>query len=149
MILIDRYAVREAVFLQYSYQTNRDVLRTLLLRGAKVTVFIQDEDAPVQIGSSLQADRNRYPMRNLRSDVGDTLLEPENLKVYKCRTPASVTAIKIDDRVLCMGWYPVEASDHSTAAVIVEQGAGEFQALDTTFSELEKNYRKHSEDMSL
>jgi len=159
--MIERYGAKEAVLLQYSCQTSLNVLRVLLRKGAKATVFIQHEDTPAKIGSQFQADRIIYAMRNLRSDLGDALLKPNKLKIYKYHAPSSMSAIKIDNRLLCMGWYTyeessvsmhttypddtIEISGHDRAAVVVWQGTNEFQALDRTFNILENNYRKHAQ----
>jgi hypothetical protein len=159
--VINQYGAREAVLLQYSCKTSLDLLRTLLSKGAKVTVFIQHEDTPAKMGSQLQADRIVDTTKNLRSDLGNSPLKLDKLKVYKYRAPSSVSGIKIDNRVLCMGWYTyeqvdraayksyasdtIEISGHDVAAVVAWRGTGEFEALDKTFSMLEKSYRKSSE----
>lgn len=163
--LINQSGAKEAVFLQYSCRTSLDVVRTLLNKGAKVTVFIQHEDIAARIGSQYQADRIRETTKALRSDLSGSLLEPDKLKVYKYRALGSVSAIKIDNRVLCMGWYAykhvdpssdksfasdaVEILGHNIATLVIWKGTDEFKALDRTFSMLEKNYRKNSEEVPL
>lgn len=163
--VINKYGAKEAVFLQYSCRTCLDVVRTVLSKGAKVTVFIQHEDIAARVGSQYQADRIRVATKALRTDLSGSLLKPDKLKVYKYRALGSVSGIKIDDRVLCMGWYAykhvdqssdkslasdaVEILGHNIAALVVWKGTGEFEALDKTFSMLEKNYQKNSEEVLL
>jgi hypothetical protein len=160
-MMIQRYGAKEAVLLQYSCHTCLPVLRMLLRKGAKVTVFIQHEDTAAAIGSQLQADLIRDTTNNLRSNLGNTLVEPDKLKIYKYRVPSSMSAIKIDNRILCMGWYTyeqkkrlddktypddtIDISGHDRAAVVVYKGTNEFQVLDKMFSLLEKNYREYAE----
>ena len=171
--MIRRYGAKEAVFIQYSCNTSMPVLRRLLRAGAEVTVFIQHEETATKIGSQFQADRIISAARNLRSNLGDSLLDPQKLKVYKYRPPCSMSAIKIDNRVLYMGWYTYELkepsgegdhpddiidfSGHDRAAIVAWQRAdnsqasntleevNDFQALAKTFNMLEQNYRKYAE----
>lgn len=163
--LIKRYGAREAIFLQYSSLTSLGLLRTLLRMGASVTVFMQHEDTPAVLGSHRQADRISDTMKSLRADLGSDLPGLEKLEVYKYRAPSSISAIKIDQRVLSMGWYAYEQVDradysfhredsiaisgHDRAAVVAWEGTEEFKALDKTFSTLEANYRIHAERASL
>jgi hypothetical protein len=163
MNIIDRYGAKEAVFIQYSCHTSLNILRILLRKGAKVTVFIQHEDTPAKLGSQFQAHRVIHTTMNLREELGDALLKPNKLMVYKYHVPCSMSAIKIDNRVLCMGWYTYEQkapSDHKTypadttsisghdrAAVVAWKGTNDFRALHRTFAVLEKNYRKYAESV--
>lgn len=163
--MVQDHGAKEAVLLQYSCHTSLPILRMLLRQGAKVTVFIQHEDtASPENGpfkSQLQAELIRDTTRNLRSNLGKILVEPGKLEVYKYRVQPSMSAIKIDNQVLCMGWYTFEqkrhgddkanpgdtldVSGHDRAAVVVHKGTKEFQALDPTFNAVEKNYREHAE----
>jgi TIR domain len=163
--MVQDHGAKEAVLLQYSCHTSLPILRMLLRKGAKVTVFIQHEETVSpekgQLRSQLQADLIGDTTRNLRSNLGRMLVEPGKLEVYKYRVQSSMSAIKIDNQILCMGWYTfeqkrrgddkanpddtIDVSGHDRAAVVVYKGTNEFQALDQTFSILEKNYRKHAE----
>ena len=163
--LINKEGAKEAVFLQYSCRTSLDVLRTVLRKGAKVTVFLQHEDIAAKIGSQYQADRIRVAIKALPNELKGSLKKPDKLKVYKYKAPGSVSGIKIDNRVLCMGWYiyrhvdeftdksmaadDVELLGHNIAALVVWKGTPEFEVLDKTFSKLEKNYQKNSEEVLL
>ncbi|HEY1350270.1 MAG TPA: hypothetical protein VGF67_11670 [Ktedonobacteraceae bacterium] len=172
MNIVDYYGAQEAVFLQYSCTTGLPALRILLRKGARVTLFIQHEDTAKKIGSRFQAERSKHTIRSLRSDLGNVLSEPDALKIYTYRPPGSMSAIKIDERVLSMGWYTyeekangghevylhdtLELSGHGRAAVVAWAGAGagpgasgDFQRLCRTFRILEKNYREHAEVVAI
>lgn len=158
--LINKDGVKEAIFLQYSCRTSINVLRAVLKKGAQVTVFLQDDECAEKMGSKYQADRIRGAIKNLPADLNGSLLRPDKFKVYKYQAPGSVSGIKIDNRVLCMGWYvykhvdqstdksmandDVELLGHNIAALVVWQGTREFEALDKTFSMLVKNYQRNS-----
>jgi hypothetical protein len=166
--VINKYGAREAVLIQYSGTTSMRVVRALLGQGARVTVYIQHEEIASNVGSQFQVNRIRATTDNLRSDLGKLariIAKPGQLKVYKYRSPGSVSAIKIDNRVLCMGWYiyekaenlanssyasdTIEVSGHDVAALVVWRDTEEFNELEKTFSLLEKNYQKHAEKVSL
>jgi TIR domain len=163
--IIQDHGAKEAVLLQYSCHTSLPILRMLLRKGAQVTVFIQHEDTAAAIGSQLQADLIKDTTRNLRANLGQMLIAPDKLTVYKYRVPSSMSAIKIDNQILCMGWYTYEQkerlddkaypgdtfdlSGHDRAAVVVYKGTKEFQMLDKTFDIVEKNYRAYAEIVSI
>ncbi len=151
--MVQRYGAKEASLFQYSGQTSLSLLRMLLRVGAEVTVFLQHENRAASIGSQFQAERIRRTMRDLWSDLGSDLSEPDKLKLYKYDPPSSMSALKIDHRVICMGWYTyeykgrrehpsfsndtVEVSGHDRAAVVLWKETEEFQVLDETFSVVE------------
>jgi hypothetical protein len=160
--MIECYGAEKAVMLQYSCHTGLNVLRVLLHKGAKVTVFIQHEDVSANIGSQFQAHRIIETTMNLRSELGDALLRPKQLKVYKYHVPSSISAIKIDDRILCIGWYTYEETKHPThkthpddtmelsahdrAAVVIWRGITDFQAIDENISTLKDEFYFHALD---
>jgi hypothetical protein len=78
--------------------------------------------------------------------------------------PMSVRAIMLDDRLLCMGWYTYEreyghdaehptdtvaVSGHDIATVISRKGTDDFDALNSTFTMLVKNYERASQPVPL
>lgn len=160
---IDKYGAKKAVLFQYSCNTSMSVVRALIRKGAQVTVYIQHEETARQAGSAFQAERITSRVRSLKMDLGKRLSSPDNLKLYKYRSPASASAIKIDDRVLCMGWYLYERQDqphhpdfkndtteisaHDVAAIIVFAGTSEYNKLLKTFQTLEENFQKHAEEV--
>ncbi|HLG60638.1 MAG TPA: hypothetical protein VKY19_01815 [Ktedonosporobacter sp.] len=160
---IDKYGAKKAVLFQYSCNTSMSVVRALMRKEAQATVYIQHEDTATKIGSAFQADRIISRVRSLKGDLGRRFSTPDNLKLYKYRSPASVSAIKIDDRVLCMGWYlyehqahphhpdfkndTTEISAHDVAAIVVFAGTSEYNKLLKTFQALEENFQQHAEEV--
>lgn len=163
--VINQYGARKAILFQYSSTMSLSVVRVLLSKGAQVTVFVQHEDTATQIGSQLQADRIKTTTRGILSELRRTPQKLDKLKIYKFRTPGTVSAVKIDDRLLCMGWYTYErvaptdqehygddtvaVSGHDVATLIAWQGSREFTVLDKMFTKLEENYRNNAEEMPL
>src|SRR5579883_3098347 len=82
---IDKYGAKKAVLFQYSCNTSMSVVRALMRKEAQAT----------KIGSAFQADRIISRVRSLKGDLGRRFSTPDNLKLYKYRSPASVSAIKI------------------------------------------------------
>jgi len=150
---IARHKVRDAVFLQYSGQACAEVIEAVLLKkGARATVYLQDEGTARDIGSKFQENRIATSISNLRKwqRKYDGISE---LTVYQCTMPMTVRAIMIDDRLLCMGPYTyepeadekhpgdtVEVSGHDVATVIAHRGTGNFDALRQTFDSLVRKY---------
>lgn len=162
---IDKYGAKKAVLMQYSCNTSMSVVRTLMRKGAHVTVYIQHEKTAKQIGSEFQAERIASKAKSLKMDLGKRFSQLDNLKLYKYRSPASISAVKIDDRVLCMGWYLYEHQDqpdhpdfkndtteisaHDVAASVVFEGTSEYNKFLKTFQTLEENFQKHAEEVQL
>jgi hypothetical protein len=166
---LERYVsarrIHSAILIQYSCTSARKLLKALLRSGAHVTVYIQDEGTAERVGSVEQAERVRSTVRFLRGELAG-LFDSTKLSVRKYRTPCSVSAVKIDDQVLCMGWYTyehveddtrnkeyrddeVQISGHDVAAVMAWKGTPQYLTLDATFAMLEANYRRHAEDVPL
>ena len=163
---IDRHTVTEAIFLQYSCKQSEILLYPLVLnKKARATVFIQHEDMPGQLQSKRQVDRITSTIRNSLSDLSRKLSDLSHLKVYKFKTPASLRAIKIDDQVLCVGWYTYEKVDrkgystfsddqiavsgHDRPTIVVWRGTEEFDVLDQMVSVMVKNYQENGEEVQL
>jgi len=160
---IDKYGAKKATLFQYSCNTSMSVVRALMRKEAQVTVYIQHEATARQIGSAFQADRIISRVRSLRGDLGKRSSTSDNLKLYKYRSPASVSAVKIDDRVLCMGWYlyehmaqphhpdfkndTTEISAHDVVAIVAFAGTSEYNKLLKTFQALEENFQQHAEEV--
>jgi len=157
--------VKEAIFLQYSGKQSEMVLYPLVLnKKAKATVYVQHEEMAQQLKSERQAERITSTIRNSLSDLSRKLVDPSNLKVYKFKTPASVRAIKIDDQVLCVGWYTYEKVDRKgwtypddqTAVsgddrptIVVWRGTEEYDILDQMVMVMVKNYEENAEAVPL
>ncbi|SRR5258707_8437 len=163
---INHNQVKEATFLQYSGKWSELVLTSLVLnKKARATVYIQHEETAGQLKSERQVDRITSTIRNSLSDLSRKLSEQSNLKVYKFKTPASVRAIKIDEQVLCVGWYTYERvyrkdqptfpddqtaiSGHDRPAIVVWKGTEEYDILNQMVLVLVENYRNNAEAVPL
>lgn len=157
----ETHVVNTATLVQYSCASAKDLVKALLSRGAKVTVYVQHEDFPGSLGSKEQVKRIRDAFDYLPSELG-TAWDADKLSVYKYRVPGSISAVNIDDEVLAMSWYlyenidednrnplfeddPVEVSGHDVAGLIVWKGTPEFDALKETFDRLVRRHKRHAE----
>jgi hypothetical protein len=161
---IAQHDVAKAIFLQYSGQACDGVLEAVLKKpGAKAVVYLQDEKRAENLGSKFQATRIVTSVNNMRKwriKYDGT----SEITVHKCTMPMSVRAIMLDDRLLCMGWYTYEreyghdaehptdtvaVSGHDIATVISRKGTDDFDALNSTFTMLVKNYERASQPVPL
>lgn len=160
--------VRDAVLIQYSCNSAMTILSAILSRGATATVYIEDEKISTAIGAHEQTDRITHWQKS-HYTVLTNLPRPNCLKLYKYQVPGSVSGIRINlgtKQLLCMGWYTYEHADgtnrnpfypsdtvqisgHDVAAVVVWSGTEHFDALNKTFSMLEKNYEMNSQEVAL
>jgi len=155
--------VRKATLVQYSGQKVKEVLESLLLQGVDVILFLQSK-ATANKSSKVQVNRI-----NLFSDLVKTELDSikakkgsAKLKVYEYDPPASLRAIKIDDKVLAIGWYIYEYVDkgnlqdkqtypdddiklygHSIPGKLLFAGSQEYEIMNKLFQELISNFNKH------
>lgn len=163
---INHNDVKEAIFLQYSCKQSEPLLSALVLnKKARATVYIQHENVPRQLKSERQVDRITSTIRNSLSDLSRKLADPSNLQVYKFRTPASVRAIKIDDEVLCVGWYTYEKVDrrgwptfpddqtaisgHDRPTFVAWKGTEEYTILNQMITVMVENYSENKEVVTL
>lgn len=163
---INNNNVKEAIFLQYSCKQSETLLYPLVLnKKARATVYIQHEEMPGQLKSERQVDRISSTIRNSLSDLSRKLSDPSNLQVYKFKTPASVRAIKIDDQVLCVGWYTYEKVDrkgwstypddqtavsgHDRPTIVAWKGTKEYDVLHQMVMVMVQNYQENAERVPL
>lgn len=163
---INNNNVREATFLQYSCKQSEILLYPLVLnKKARAVVYIQHEEVPGRLQSERQVDRITSTIRNSLSDLSRKLSDPSNLKVYKFKTPASVRAVKIDDQVLCVGWYTYEKVDrqgwstypddqtavsgHDRPTIVAWKGTEEYDILNQMIMVMVQNYQENAEMVPL
>lgn len=159
------HPVQQATLLQYSGISARGLLRALLSAGATVTLFVQDPETARRLKTEEQAERITMSLRWLPGELAD-LYDPERLLVRQYRSPGSVNAVKIDDQILCLGWYAfeyvdeahrrphygqdeTEISGHDVATVMALRGTSDFIALDRTFTMLLHNLDEHAQTVAL
>jgi hypothetical protein len=161
---LETHPARQAVLLQYSGISSRSLLRALLRTGTSVTLYIQHQDTASAVGMKEQAERIEVSIRFLRGELGG-LYDATRLKIYRFRPPSSISGVKLDADVLCMGWYTYEYVDdsnqspyyltdssqlsgHDVAAVMCWKGSAAFAALDQTFTMLQRSYEQHAEEVT-
>jgi hypothetical protein len=163
---VKRKQIKKAVLIQYSCMTANSLLEELLKSSESVVLYVQSEDIPGGIGSEEQALRIAWSLADMPG-VLKAHYNPKKLAIYKYRVPGSVTAVKIDDDVILMGWYfylhvneddelphkDRNGNDYSdsfhingrtTPAVILRKNEPGFEALAKAFGDLEHNYRVSS-----
>src|SRR5262249_26232773 len=132
--------------------------------GAHVTIYVQHEDVPASLGSQGQKERIKQTIRRLQSHVRNNPGR-YHLKLYKYRTLGTVSAIKIDNRVLSMGCYTYEQVDpakdrhygtdtisisgHDRETIVSFEETSEFKAFNKTFHIIENEYQNNVEEVQL
>ncbi len=146
---VRRHRPDKAVLIQYSCSTAFELVRELSRRNAEIKIYIQNEETPKELGIFHQAERIESKRRAFRVELAP-YFNPQKLSVIKYRTPASVAAVRIDDRVIFMGWYlylaPTEQDAkpddkaavyaHNVAGIIAYKGSTDYDALNATFEKL-------------
>jgi hypothetical protein len=106
--LIEEYVkhkqIKKAVLIQYSCTTAISLLEELLIWSESVVLYVQSEDIPGNGGSREQAERIAWSLTHMPGELR-THYNAEKLAIYKYHVPGSITAVKIDDDVILMGWY--------------------------------------------
>lgn len=148
---------KHAVLLQYSCRTALPLARALASLDCQVELFIQDPATAARIGSSLQADRIRTRIVELPLEMGQFR--------KNCSTPlafgtiASVSAVKLDESVIGIGWYwyrqagedeplwkrdRIEVVAHDVPAVLARSGSPEFEAIKKFFDRVHSDCKTHA-----
>ena len=159
------YRAREATLLQYSCTTSFDLACFLLDQGTHVTIYVQHEEVPASLGSQGQKERIKQTIRRLQSYIRSNPTKVYHLKLYKYRTLGTVSAIRIDDRVISLGSYTYEQVDPTRdqhygsdtiaisgddrMAIVAFGETPEYQALNATFNAIEHEYQQKREEVQI
>lgn len=123
--------VKEAVMIQYSCITARDILVSLLRKGADVTLYIQHEDTArdiiigqpkAKVGCDEQVNRIKTNCQGMKDGAVLYGSPIDKLKVYKYRVPASMNGVKIvmdnayEETILIVGFYVYFHHDYLTSS---------------------------------
>jgi len=160
---IDREGAREVILFQYSGKNSMNVMTAAMRQGATIELFIEQEDTAARIGSQKQHDRIPQTMEQDMSarhkDYPDAVL-----KISKAFAPMSVRAIRIDDKVLCVGWYTFEEIDrvgdaypddkitisgHDRPTLIAWAGTPEYDVINEMLTNMLAVYRKSATPVHL
>ena len=139
----------EAIFVQYSGEQCKNLVSTVLAAGAKVELYTQLPEAARKIGTSMQANRIAGQFRDSFSNWTG------NLTVYQCAPPVSIRVVRIDDKVLCVGFYTFEpeegrpkypndttaVSGHDRPTFFVQSGTLEYEILNGMVKEMLEIFR--------
>ena len=161
---IENHDVGSAIFLQYSGQKSMDVLEAVLKkRGVTVEVFIQQKEFARRIGSARQEKLIAGAIDTFR-ERSKEIPNSSTFKVYEFEAPASIRAILIDDKILCLGHYTVElgragqqsnpddrisVSGHDRPTMIYRSGTTQFEIFSTMVTRLADNFRQHATEIQL
>lgn len=131
----------KAQMIQYSGDMVRGLIEKLLNRGAKVELLLQHPDNMI---NQFQKTKMNTVLATVKNDFKDF----HNLSIRYYKEPASIKAVKFDDKLLSMGWYTYrnKKSDdkepwlygHNNAAISVHMEHGEGRDLVATFNEVFK-----------
>lgn len=162
---VSQYRAREATLLQYSCTTSFDLACFLLDQGTHVTIYVQHEDVPASLGSQGQKERIKQTIRRLQSYIRSNPTKVYHLKLYKYRTLGTVSAIRVDDRVISLGSYTYEQVDPTRdkhygsdtiaisgddrMAIVAFGETPEYQSLNTTFNIIEHEYQQNREEVQI
>jgi hypothetical protein len=144
----------------------KSLLEELLIWSESVVLYVQSEDIPGNSGSREQAERISWSLTQVPGELR-THYNAEKLANYKYHVPGSITAVKIDDDVILMGWYfylhvnddnekphkdrngdeygdSFHVNGRATPAVILQKYEPGFEALAKVFGDIEYNYQVSS-----
>lgn len=158
-LYVSQNKAKEAIMIQYSSASCNRLLSALLKAGAHVTLYIQHEDVPKQLGSALQHERITWRCNQVRGELNQMA---DRLDLRKYHAPGSVCGVKIDDKVILMGWYIYEQADndnqkssypgdilqvsgHDMAGIIAWNNTEEYVNLTRTFNVLVDNLNRNAE----
>lgn len=164
---VDGHRIREVTLIQYSGDQSMSILTAALgQHRVRAELYLQHDETAASLGSRRQAGLIVGSIRTKLSDLsGNIRKNKSTLKVYRVTAPISVRAIKIDNEVLCMGWYTFEPEDrsnrpeypddqisvsgHDRATIIAWRGTAEFDALNSTFMAMVDIYRDPRNEVPL
>jgi hypothetical protein len=158
---IEERGVSSAELIQYSCRTSRSLLRKLMNKKALITVYMQDPNTCESLGSKHQKNRVTHSITELPAEFGASI-NSNKISFMTYVAPASVSAVRIDDNLIAMGWYiykhvdesnrsilsesedKVELLGHCIPAVLAAKGSMEFEVLNSLFDSLTANFKKNS-----
>lgn len=150
---IDEKGVKNAILIQYSGRMAVSLLRKLASKGANITLYVK---CPKNAISQMQTVRIENGVQQLRGEL--QVSARYKLTVYEYDVPASMRAVKIDDKVLAIGWYmneyafqrdpdypqdQYELSGHDVPGMLFYSGSSAFAAFDKMFTNQIKNFEAH------
>ncbi|MGA7194603.1 MAG: hypothetical protein WBW94_13325 [Anaerolineales bacterium] len=153
---INENHVKKAILIQYSGIMVEDIILALMERGVdEITLYVQSKATAKFSHSQL---KRISAFSNLMS-TEVALRHLDKLTIIDYDPPAAFRAIKLDDKVLAVGWYiyyyvdrrnPVERRQfgtdkikvrgHDQPGTIVFSGSKEYEVMNNLFQRLVKNF---------
>jgi hypothetical protein len=147
--------VKRAVFVQCSGFRCLEVLTAAMRKGATVDLYLVHEETARDLGSKKQ---ERRIVESKSQNLSELVIDyPQaTLNVFKIAAPASARLVRIDDKVICAGWYTYEKIDrsgrdysddritisgHDRPTMITWAGTKEFSILDRMLEGLLEAHR--------
>ena len=152
--------VREAILLQYSAQRVNRMVRQLVSQGADVNLFVQSK-ATAKKHSKTQVLRIEGFPELIKTEFSERLNKKSKgtLVVYDYDPPASLRAVRLDNKILAVGWYIYKYVDHEEKSNYPEDeikllghnqpgkllysGTHEYDVMNELFEHLIMNFEKH------
>ena len=102
---IEDHRVREAILIQYSGQRVNRIVRQLVSQGADVILYVQAKETAQKFGNH-QVDRIKQFPDSIITEFDEATEKKKNkgtLIIYDYGPPASLRAIRIDNKILGVG----------------------------------------------
>jgi hypothetical protein len=161
---VEKHDIDRAIFLQYSGQKSMDVLEAVLKKKeAETELFIQTREFAKRIGSARQEKLITGAIDTLRQRNKE-VPNSSTFNVYQFDSPASMRAILIDRKILCIGWYTVElgrggqqsdpddlisVSGHDRPTMVLRPGTDLFEVLSDMVVNLANNLKQEAAEVTL
>ncbi len=149
---IDEHGAKEAVFVQHSGRMAVSLLRKLVNKGARVTMYVENPENAVSL---MQKGRIENTLKELSGELRSA---NPHLVVYRYDVPTSVRGVSVDNKVLAIGWYTyehaldidphfpddkVELSGHDVPGLLLYAGTTDYAVFSRMFMNLVKNYEEY------
>lgn len=103
---IDTNSIAKARMIQYSGDMIRPVIAKLLAKNVKIEILLQHPQKALNIDQLLK-------MASFHERVTTDFKNPQNLVIKYYNEPASIRGVKLDEKVLVIGWYTYRVKSHT------------------------------------
>lgn len=154
------HRVREATLIQYSGQRVNRIVRQLVSQGADVTLFVQNKNTAQKYSKAQVARIKGFP-EFIKTEFNEEIKNKSKgtLMVYDYDPPASLRAVKLDNKILAVGWYIYKFVDknekkrypedeikllgHNQPGKLLYFGSREYDVMSELFDYLVENFNTH------
>lgn len=103
---IDANTIAKAKMIQYSGDMIRPIIAKLLAKNVKIEILLQHPQKALNLDQLLK-------MASFHERVTTDFKNPKNLVIKYYTEPASVRGVKLDEKVLVVGWYTYRVKSHT------------------------------------